>query len=49
MRRNPLTSEFTVSDLDSSNGTYVAISGDVGLNQGDFVRIGQHLFRVDLG
>ncbi|WP_437908457.1 FHA domain-containing protein [Sorangium sp. So ce327] len=48
IRRNPATGEFTLSDLDSSNGTYVAIREDVGLLDRDFVRIGQHLFRVDL-
>ena len=45
---NPATGEFSLVDLDSSNGTYVAIHGDVTLQNGDFVRIGQHLFRVDL-
>ena len=48
IRRSPVTGEFTVTDLDSSNGTYVAIREDVSLVNGDFVRIGQHLFRVDL-
>ncbi len=49
LRRNPVTGEFSLVDLDSSNGTYVAIQGEVGLSNGDFLRIGQHLFRVDLG
>ena len=49
IRRNPVTSEFSLVDLDSSNGTYVAIRGEVGISDGDFLRIGQHLFRVDLG
>jgi hypothetical protein len=48
IRRSPSTNEFSVADLDSSNGTYVAIRGDVPLANGDFVRIGQHLFRMDL-
>ncbi|MCC6557315.1 MAG: FHA domain-containing protein [Polyangiaceae bacterium] len=48
IRRSPATGEYTVTDLDSSNGTYVAIREDVSLVNGDFVRIGQHLFRVDL-
>lgn len=48
VRRNPVTGEFTLTDLDSSNGTYVAVREDVPLANGDFVRIGQHLFRVDL-
>ncbi len=49
IRRNPVTSEFALVDLDSSNGTYVAIRGEVAITDGDFLRIGQHLFRVDLG
>ncbi|MGK3995750.1 FHA domain-containing protein [Sorangium sp. So ce1024] len=48
IRRNPATGEFTLTDLESSNGTYVAIREDVTLSDRDFVRIGQHLFRVDL-
>ncbi|MGK3991522.1 FHA domain-containing protein [Sorangium sp. So ce136] len=48
IRRNPATGEFTLTDLESSNGTYVAIREDVSLVDRDFVRIGQHLFRVDL-
>jgi pSer/pThr/pTyr-binding forkhead associated (FHA) protein len=49
LRRSPTTGEFSLVDLDSSNGTYVAIRGEVSLSNGDFLRIGQHLFRVDLG
>jgi hypothetical protein len=49
IRRNPVSSEFALVDLDSSNGTYVAIRGEVPITDGDFMRIGQHLFRVDLG
>jgi pSer/pThr/pTyr-binding forkhead associated (FHA) protein len=48
IRRNAATGEYSAADLDSSNGTYVAIRGDVTLSSGDFVRIGQHLFRLDL-
>lgn len=48
IRRNQVSGEFTVTDLDSSNGTYIAIQEDISLVNGDFVRIGQHLFRVDL-
>ncbi|WP_437817371.1 FHA domain-containing protein [Sorangium sp. So ce1078] len=48
IRRNPATGEFALTDLESSNGTYVAIREDVSLQDRDFVRIGQHLFRVDL-
>jgi len=40
--------EYVLSDLNSSNGTYVAIRDDVRLEDGDFIRLGQHLFRVDL-
>jgi len=42
------TQQYTLSDLDSSNGTYLAITDDVRLVNGDFIRLGQHLFRVDL-
>jgi len=49
IRRNPVSSEFALVDLDSSNGTYVAIRGEVAISDGDFLRVGQHLFRVDLG
>jgi pSer/pThr/pTyr-binding forkhead associated (FHA) protein len=48
VRRNPVSSEFSLVDLDSSNGTYVAIRGETAIGDGDFLRIGQHLFRVDL-
>ena len=39
--------DFNLTDLDSSNGTFVAIRNEVALQHGDFVRVGQHLFRVD--
>jgi len=48
IRHNPGTGEFVLADLESSNGTYVAIREEVPLSNGDFVRIGQHLFRVDI-
>lgn len=48
VRRAPMSGTFTLTDLDSSNGTFVAIRGDVPLNNGDYLRVGQHLFRVDL-
>jgi pSer/pThr/pTyr-binding forkhead associated (FHA) protein len=38
---------FTVEDLGSSNGTYLAIRGEVPLEDGDRIRVGQHLFRLD--
>jgi pSer/pThr/pTyr-binding forkhead associated (FHA) protein len=40
--------QYVLADLSSSNGTYLAISDDVRLDNGDFIRLGQHLFRVDL-
>jgi len=40
-------SRFHIEDLDSSNGTYVAISRETALEHGDRVRIGQHLFRFE--
>ena len=46
--RNPADNAFTLRDLRSSNGTYLAIRGEVELTHGDFVRIGQHLFRFDV-
>lgn len=49
IRRNPVTSEFSITDLDSSNGTYVALRHEVPITRGDFLRVGQHLFRVDVG
>jgi pSer/pThr/pTyr-binding forkhead associated (FHA) protein len=42
------TTTLTLTDLASSNGTYVAMRGQVALSHGDFLRLGQHLFRVDL-
>jgi pSer/pThr/pTyr-binding forkhead associated (FHA) protein len=49
IRHSAGAGEFVLTDLDSSNGTYVAIRDEVILSSGDFVRIGQHLFRIDLG
>lgn len=49
LRRDPASGAFTLEDLGSSNGTYAAIRGDVEVVSGDFIRVGQHLFRVDLG
>jgi pSer/pThr/pTyr-binding forkhead associated (FHA) protein len=40
--------QYVISDLNSSNGTYLAIRDDVRLDNGDYIRLGQHLFRVDL-
>jgi pSer/pThr/pTyr-binding forkhead associated (FHA) protein len=48
VRFDAATSTFTAADLGSSNGTYIAVRGEIPLSHGDFVRIGQHLFRVEL-
>jgi hypothetical protein len=40
---------FSLKDLGSSNGTYVAIQEELEVTDGDHVRVGQHLFRLDLG
>jgi hypothetical protein len=40
--------DFTLRDLGSSNGTYLAIRGEVELRDRDHVRVGQHLFRLDV-
>lgn len=45
--RDPATNTFSLKDLGSSNGTYLAIRGERELVPGDHVRIGQHLFRLD--
>ncbi len=46
--RDPSTNIFLLQDLGSSNGTYLAIRGEHELSHGDHVRIGQHLFRLDV-
>ena len=38
---------FSLSDLDSSNGTFLRVRGEVAVGHGDEIRIGQQLFRVD--
>jgi pSer/pThr/pTyr-binding forkhead associated (FHA) protein len=38
---------FSLKDLGSSNGTYLAIREEVPLADGDHVRVGQHLFRLE--
>jgi pSer/pThr/pTyr-binding forkhead associated (FHA) protein len=48
IRRDPNTNHFTLRDLGSSNGTFVAIRGRHHLSPGDHLRIGQHLFRLDV-
>jgi pSer/pThr/pTyr-binding forkhead associated (FHA) protein len=39
---------FTLSDLGSSNGTFLKIHAEIPLRHGDHFRIGQQLFRFDL-
>lgn len=46
--RNVADQSFSIRDLGSSNGTYLAIRGEAALEAGDHVRIGQHLFRLDV-
>lgn len=46
VNRDPATGSFSIKDLGSSNGTYVAIRGEHPLQDGDHVRVGQHLFRI---
>jgi len=48
-RRDSSAGGFTLRDLGSSNGTYLGIRGRVLLQQGDHIRVGQHLFRFGLG
>lgn len=48
IRRDASRGTFTVEDLDSSNGTYLAIRGEIPLENGTQLRLGQHLFRFDL-
>lgn len=47
--RDPSAGTFTVRDLGSSNGTFLAIRGERELVSGDHLRVGQHLFRLDVG
>lgn len=46
--RDPASGVFSLQDLGSSNGTYLAIRGEHEIVQGDHIRIGQHLFRLDM-
>jgi pSer/pThr/pTyr-binding forkhead associated (FHA) protein len=48
IRRSTASGSMTLVDLNSSNGTFVAIRGDCVLQDGDSIRVGQHLFRVEL-
>jgi pSer/pThr/pTyr-binding forkhead associated (FHA) protein len=47
--RDPAAGTFTLRDLGSSNGTYLAIRGEHEISHGDHLRIGQHLFRLEVG
>jgi len=48
IRRDNASGKFTLVDLDSSNGTFVAARGDWPVQDGDSIRVGQHLFRIEL-
>lgn len=48
IRRDPNSNQFSIRDLGSSNGTFVAIRGRHAVSHGDHIRIGQHLFRLDV-
>jgi pSer/pThr/pTyr-binding forkhead associated (FHA) protein len=47
--RDASNGTFSLRDLGSSNGTYLAIRSERELTPGDHVRVGQHLFRLDVG
>jgi pSer/pThr/pTyr-binding forkhead associated (FHA) protein len=47
--RDPETGVHNLRDLGSSNGTYLAIRGEHEIAHGDHLRIGQHLFRLEVG
>lgn len=42
------THGFAIKDLGSSNGTFVALRAEAPLEPGDHLRVGQHLFRLDV-
>ncbi len=46
-RRRPTS--FHLVDLASSNGTFLGIRGETEVSDGDLVRVGQQLFRIELG
>ena len=48
IRYDETSNRFVLQDLNSSNGTYVALRKETRLEQGDHIRVGQHLFRVEL-
>ena len=47
LRMRAADRRFTLADLDSSNGTFLRIRGEVPVAHSDEIRIGQQLFRVD--
>lgn len=47
LTRTTVPGRFLLRDLESSNGTYVAVKGECELTSGDHIRIGQHLFRLE--
>jgi pSer/pThr/pTyr-binding forkhead associated (FHA) protein len=49
VERDPASGTFTLKDLGSSNGTYLGIRGELEVGSGDYLRVGQHLFRLDVG
>jgi len=46
--RDVMSGTFTLRDLGSSNGTFLAIRNERELVSGDHLRVGQHLFRLDV-
>lgn len=48
IRKDAASGKFTLVDLDSSNGTFIAVRGDCPVRDGDSIRVGQHLFRIEL-
>jgi len=48
IRRDPNSNQFTLRDLGSSNGTFIAIRSRHAIAHGDHLRVGQHLFRLDV-
>jgi pSer/pThr/pTyr-binding forkhead associated (FHA) protein len=48
MNKEKTPTKFVLTDLGSSNGTFVQIRHEVRLKSGDQLRIGQQLFRFDV-
>jgi pSer/pThr/pTyr-binding forkhead associated (FHA) protein len=48
LNRNPTSGVITLTDLGSSNGTFLRVRSKVELKAGDHLRIGQQLFRFDV-